>query len=61
MAFKQSNTKKIEPIRPPCKKKVYYTKEEAEEMIVYIRENRRVKDISTYNCTVCGFWHLTSK
>jgi hypothetical protein len=61
MAYKLSNVKGINPIGPSCRKKTYYSLEEAMEMIRYIRENRRVREISTYQCSLCGFWHLTSK
>jgi hypothetical protein len=60
MRYKLSNTK-INSIGPPCRKKVYYSAEEANDMIRYIKENRHLKEISSYKCTVCGFWHLTSK
>ena len=61
MAYKLSKIKKIDPIGPLCTKTVYYSLEEAREMIKYIRENRRVREISEYKCLSCGFWHLTSK
>jgi hypothetical protein len=61
MGYKLSNIKKINPIEPPCKKTIYNSLEEAQDMIDYIKETRVVKDIHAYKCTVCGFWHLTSK
>lgn len=61
MGYKYSNTKKIDPIGLPCKKTIYTTLEEAQDMIKYIKENRRVQEISAYKCLSCGFWHLTSK
>jgi hypothetical protein len=61
MGFKNSNTKKIPSVEPPCKKAIYNSPEEALDMIKYLNENRTDKTISSYKCTVCGFWHLTSK
>jgi rubrerythrin len=61
MGHKLSNSKNILPVEPPCKKRIYYTPEEAQEMIKYLNENKTGKEISVYKCTVCGFWHLTSK
>jgi len=61
MVYKLSNIKKIDPIEPSCKKAIYNSLEEAQDMIRYIKENRRVKEITVYKCTSCGFWHLTSK
>jgi hypothetical protein len=40
---------------------MYNSAEEAEDVIRYIRENRDGQEIHVYKCTVCGFWHLTSK
>lgn len=61
MAYKLSNIKKVNPIDPVCRKTTYYTQEEAQDMISYIKENRSIKEIRAYKCTICGFWHLTSK
>jgi len=61
MGYKLSNIKKIDPIEPPCKKTIYTTPEEAQDMIKFIKENRSVRDIHAYKCSICGFWHLTSK
>jgi hypothetical protein len=61
MGYKLSNPKKIESIEPPCRKKIYSSFDEAQEMIRYIKENRRVREIRAYKCLICGFWHLTSK
>jgi hypothetical protein len=61
MAYKLSNIKKIDPIELPCKKKAYISPEEAKDMVSYIKENRRVQEINVYKCSICGFWHLTSK
>jgi hypothetical protein len=61
MGYKLSNTKKIHPVEPSCKKTIYNSQEEAQEMISYIKDNRSVKEIHSYKCTICGFWHLTSK
>jgi hypothetical protein len=61
MAYKTSKVKNITPIELPCRKKIYYSPEEAQEMIRYIRETRTVREIHAYKCTSCGFYHLTSK
>ena len=61
MGYKHSNIKQINPIELPCKKTMYNSQEEAQDMIRYIRENRRVQEIKAYKCPTCGFWHLTSK
>jgi hypothetical protein len=61
MTYKLSNIKKIDPIELPCKKTMYNSLEEARNMIIYIKENRRVQEIKAYKCVTCGFWHLTSK
>jgi hypothetical protein len=61
MGYKLSNKKKINPIEPLCKKTIYHSPEEAEDMIRYIKENRRVQEIHVYKCTSCDFWHLTSR
>jgi hypothetical protein len=61
MGYKQSNIRKADPIEPLCSKTIYNSQEEAQEMIKYIKENRRVHEIRAYKCMTCGFWHLTSK
>jgi hypothetical protein len=61
MRYKNSDIRKISPIEPLCKKKIYNSLQEAQDMISYIRENRVVREITAYKCSVCGFWHLTSK
>jgi len=58
MGYKFSNIKKIPPIEPVCKKTIYNSLEEAQDMIRYIKENRRVQEIHAYKCMSCGFWHL---
>ena len=60
MAYKPSNFKSIDPIVPLCKKTMYNSREEAEDMIRYIQENRMVRELHAYQCTTCGMWHLTS-
>jgi hypothetical protein len=57
---KLSKTDKIIPIEPPCKKTIYKSKEEAQEAIKYMKEIR-VVELNCYHCSICGFWHLTSK
>jgi hypothetical protein len=61
MAYKFSNNKKIDPIELPCKKTMYNSAEEAQDMIRYIKEHRQVHEIHAYKCISCGFWHLTSR
>jgi hypothetical protein len=61
VAYKLSNIKKINPVVPPCKKTIYNSLEEAQDMIQYIKQNRRARELYAYKCTTCGFWHLTSK
>ncbi|MGD0583975.1 MAG: hypothetical protein ABR974_13640 [Bacteroidales bacterium] len=60
MSYKLTN-KNINPVNPPCRKTIYNSLEEAQDMIRYISENRGGKEIRAYKCTVCGFWHLTSR
>jgi len=61
MVYKLSNIKNINPIQPACKKAIYNSQEEALDMIAHIKETRVVREISAYKCTICGFWHLTSR
>jgi hypothetical protein len=61
MGYKFSNNKNIDPIGPACRKAIYNSPEEAQDMINYIKETRRVREIKAYKCTICGFWHLTSR
>ena len=61
MRYKPSGRIKAEPVQPPCKKTIYHSQEEAQDMIRHISETRIGKEIHTYKCPVCGFWHLTSK
>ena len=61
MNYKSSRMRKIDPIRSPCKKTIYKSLFEAEESIDYLQKEKWVKGLSAYKCSVCGFWHLTSK
>jgi hypothetical protein len=61
VVYKLSNIKKIHPVDPPCKKTMYNSLEEAQDMIQYIKENGRGRELYAYKCMTCGFWHLTSK
>jgi hypothetical protein len=61
MAYKLSNNKKIESVAPSCKKAIYNSFEEAQDAVQYIKQNRTIRELSAYKCTICGFWHLTSK
>jgi len=53
--------KSISPITPLCKKEMYHSREDAEDMIRYIQENRIVRELRAYKCATCGLWHLTSR
>jgi hypothetical protein len=61
VAYKSLKDKSVSPIAPACKKAIYNSREEAEDMIRYIQENRIVKELRAYQCPACGLWHLTSK
>ena len=61
MNHKALNTVRPEPVTPPCNKKIYNTEEEAQDMIRFIKEHRRTRELYVYKCPVCGLWHLTSK
>jgi len=61
MINKNSKIKNISPLEPSCKKAVYNSPEEAQDMIRHINESRVIREIRAYKCTICGFWHLTSK
>lgn len=61
MAYNRNSRKSVNPIDPSCNKTIYNTREEAEDMIRYIQENRVVKELRAYQCNVCGLWHLSSK
>lgn len=61
MAYNKNSRKSVSPIDPTCKKTIYNTREEAEDMIRYIQETRVVKELHAYQCNVCGLWHLSSK
>lgn len=52
---------RYDPIQPRCRKTIYNSREEAEDMVSYLKENRHVREIRAYQCPVCGFWHLTHK
>lgn len=60
MAYKSRKRGPVEPIGPSCRKKIYHSKAEAEEMIRYIGETRITKPLQAYQCEICGMWHLTS-
>jgi hypothetical protein len=59
MKEKSFGRRKIYPIESPCKKTTYNSLIDAKESIVYLQENKFVKDLSVYKCSVCGFWYLT--
>jgi hypothetical protein len=61
MKYKPSRIRNIYPVESPCKKTMYNSLTDAKESIAYLQENRVVKELTAYKCSVCGFWHLTSK
>jgi hypothetical protein len=61
MRYKTTEKKSIQPFEPPCRKTIYQTREDAEDMIRHIAETRTGRKITAYRCEVCGFWHLTSR
>jgi hypothetical protein len=61
MAYQKSRRKSPESLSPACRKTMYHSREEAEDMIRYITENRVVRELRAYLCDACGTWHLTSK
>jgi hypothetical protein len=61
VAYKLSNIKKIQPVGLPCRKTMYNSLEEAQDMIRFLNENRTGRELRAYKCMTCGFWHLTSK
>jgi hypothetical protein len=61
MAYKSKRSGSVDPITPSCKKTIYNSLEEAQDMIRYIKENRNVGELNAYKCPICGMWHLTSK
>lgn len=60
MAYQSSNRKLVDPIGPGCKKGMYNSREEAEDMIRHIQETRHTRQLHAYQCDVCGMWHLSS-
>jgi biotin synthase-related radical SAM superfamily protein len=60
MAYKSSKHRSVDPIGPGCKKPMYNSLEEAEDMIRYIHETRVTRSLHTYQCPECGTWHLSS-
>jgi hypothetical protein len=61
MKYKPSRERKIYPVDSLCKKTMYNSLIDAKESIDYLQKNKWVKGLSAYKCSVCGFWHLTSK
>lgn len=59
MHYKTSGKKSIPSVEPPCRKSIYNTREDAEDMIRHLAETRTGRAIHAYRCDVCGFWHLT--
>jgi hypothetical protein len=61
MIYKASGKQKVNPLEPSCNKPAYNSQADALDMIKHIEETRVSKKIRTYQCPVCGLWHLTSK
>ena len=61
MAYNSSKRKSVDPIGQPCKKTAYNSRQEAEDMIRHIHDTRYTKALHTYQCQLCGGWHLSSK
>jgi len=61
MAYKSSKSKSVSPLDPGCKKTIYNSREEAEDMIRHIQEIRVARALHAYQCSNCGLWHLSSK
>jgi hypothetical protein len=61
MAYKTTRGKRPEPVDPPCNKTIYHSAEEAMDVVRHITETRVVRALRPYRCSVCGFWHLTSR
>ena len=60
MAYNSSKNRSVDPIGPACKKAVYNSREEAEDMIRHIHETRFTRQLHAYQCPDCGMWHLSS-
>jgi hypothetical protein len=60
MAYNSSKNRSVDPIGPACKKGMYSSQEEAEDMIQHIQETRYTRQLHAYQCNVCGMWHLSS-
>lgn len=61
MKYNIPENKKVNPIESPCKKTIYDTQEMAKEMIEYLKNEKGIKDLHSYQCFQCGLWHLSSK
>lgn len=61
VSYKSSYNKSVSPMGPGCRKAMYNSREEAEDMIRYIQETRFTKELHAYECPDCGMWHLSSK
>jgi hypothetical protein len=61
VAYRPKKSGSVDPITPSCKKKMYNSLAEAQDMIRYIKENRIVRELDAYKCPICGMWHLTSQ
>jgi hypothetical protein len=61
MRYKVSRKKKVDPVNSPCRKVMYNSPEDAQKAIEHIQEDKWVKDLTAYKCSVCGSWHLTRR
>jgi sulfite reductase beta subunit-like hemoprotein len=61
MKYRFTRQQKIYPIEPPCKKTMYDSETDAQEMIKYLKSEKGVKEqLHYYACIKCGKYHLTS-
>ncbi len=51
----------VYPIETPCTKMMYKSESEARAAILYLKEEKGIKDLLCYACMKCGFYHLTRK
>ena len=54
-----SKAQKIYPIDVPCTKMIYNSEIEARGAILYLKDVKGIKELNTYCCMKCGFYHLT--
>jgi hypothetical protein len=57
--YKPTEIREAYPIETPCHKMMYKSEEEARGEILYLKDVKGIKGLSTYLCMKCGFYHLT--